>query len=59
MGREISRENAYYCSHFVAKVIEEADVKLWETPAFLVKPEDFQHHKNFEIVYEGKMSEFK
>ncbi len=59
VGREISRENAYYCSHFVAKVIEEADVKLWETPAFLVKPDDFQHHKNFEIVYEGKMSEFK
>lgn len=59
VGREVSRRNGYYCSHFVAKVIEDADVKLWDTPAFLVKPEDFQQHKDFEIIYEGLMSEFK
>lgn len=58
VGKQISRQNGYYCSHFVAKVIEEADVKLWDTPAFLVKPEDFGNHENFQIVYEGKMSEF-
>ncbi len=58
IGKQISRRNGYYCSHFVAKVMEDADLKLWDTPSFLVTPEDFQHHDEFKVVYEGLMREF-
>lgn len=59
IGREISRGQSYYCSHFVAQVIEDANVNLWDKPIFLVTPEDFGNHEDFDIVYEGRMSEFK
>ena len=49
VGKEVSRQGGYYCSQFVAEVIEDADLKLW----------DFSKHSEFEVVYEGKMSEFK
>ncbi len=58
IGKQISRPNGYYCTHFVSEVLSDANVYLWDTPDFLVRPQDFQLHTDFSVVYEGLLREF-
>ncbi|MFE4710837.1 MULTISPECIES: hypothetical protein [unclassified Paenibacillus] len=52
---KIDRENAYFCSHFVASVFEETQRLPVNKPSCFVTPEDFAlslyHHK----IYSGKL----
>lgn len=59
IGKQISRRNGYYCSHFVAQVMEDSDLKLWDIPAYLVRPNDFAEMAEFRIVYEGLVTEYR
>lgn len=59
IGKQVSRRNGYYCSHFVAKVMEDSNLKLWNDPAFLVRPNDFAHMDQFEVLYEGLITEYR
>lgn len=58
VGKQVSRRNGYYCSHFVAKVMEDSDLKFWDMPSYLVTPNDFQHMEEFKVIYEGLITEF-
>ncbi|CAM2838748.1 hypothetical protein [Erysipelothrix tonsillarum] len=56
--RRIARENGYYCSEFVAEVMEQSNLVFWETPNYLVHPYDFSKVDQFEVVYEGLLADF-
>ena len=57
--RPINRQYAYFCSQFVTTVLERAGVHLFDKPAGLVTPEDFQRHPDLTLMYEAKLREYR
>ncbi len=53
---EINRENAYFCSHFVASVFEESAVHPVAKPSCFVTPEDFASSLRAHKIFSGKLS---
>ena len=47
------RENKYFCSQFVAEVLEKAGLEVFEKPSTLVCPHDFLLVEGTDYVYEG------
>jgi hypothetical protein len=56
---ELDRKNAFFCSHFVAALLEESGVKInKQKPLSLVTPDDIKESASLELVYEGKLSAY-
>lgn len=56
---ELDRKNAFFCSHFVAALLEESGVKInKQKPLSLVTPDDIKESTSLELVYEGKLSSY-
>ncbi|WP_251553787.1 hypothetical protein [Neobacillus muris] len=56
---ELNRKNAYFCSHFVASVLEESGVRInRQKPLSLVTPQDIKNCPSLEFIYEGKLSAY-
>lgn len=51
----IDRDDAYFCSHFVAKVLEQAGLRPVNKPCHLVTPEDFSNSPQLTEVYRGRL----
>ena len=56
MNRPICRRNAYFCSQFVATVLEKSDIKIMKKPSGLVIPGDFRRAKGLRLVRKGILS---
>lgn len=52
------QRNHFTCSSFVAKVLEENGIKLFEKHFSIVTPRDFYELEHTEVVYEGALQEF-
>lgn len=52
------QKNHYTCSSFIAKILEENGIKLFEKHFSLVTPRDFYELPQTEVIYEGKLREF-
>lgn len=52
---KINRENAYFCSHFVATVLEESKKHPVDKPPCFVTPEDFAMNLCPHKIYSGKL----
>ncbi|OLS41870.1 hypothetical protein [Bacillus sp. MRMR6] len=56
---EFDRKNAFFCSHFVAALLEECGVEINKRkPLSLVTPDDIKKSTSLELVYEGKLSSY-
>ena len=55
---EIKRKNAYFCSQFVSKVLQEVGLFPEDFPAHLVKPSDLAREINLKIEYQGLLSDY-
>jgi len=56
---EIDRKNAFFCSHFVASVLEESGLPIKkQKPLSLLTPHDIKELTSLEFVYEGKLSSY-
>lgn len=55
---KINRENAYFCSHFVASVFEETTFHPVAKPSCFVTPEDFAASLCAHKIYSGKLSHY-
>ncbi|MRH43457.1 hypothetical protein GH741_12290 [Aquibacillus halophilus] len=51
--------NSYFCSQFVAEVLNRSGIKLWDKLPALVTPEDFRKSDRLHLTYEGKLFEFE
>jgi len=51
--------NSYFCSQFVAEVLERSGIKLWNKLPALVTPDDFRQSERLNLIYVGKLSEYK
>jgi hypothetical protein len=59
LNEPIEFSNSYFCSQFVAEVLFRSGIKLWDKLPALITPDDFTKHKDLELVYEGKLFEYK
>lgn len=53
---KIDREDAYFCSHFVASLFEEITFQPVDKPSCFVTPEDFASSLCAHKIYSGKLS---
>ncbi|KOP66430.1 hypothetical protein AMS62_15200 [Bacillus sp. FJAT-18019] len=51
----IDRDDAYFCSHFVATVLEQAGLRPVNKPCHLVTPEDFSRSPQLNEIYRGPL----
>ena len=58
LHQDFDRDNAYFCSQFVAHVLKEADVILHDKAPHLTTPDDFRQLEQMELVYEGRVQEY-
>lgn len=58
-GIPLERENRLFCSQFVARVLQKADIHLFDKPASLVRPHDFLGVSSVESVYTGKIGQYQ
>ena len=54
----IEREYNYFCSQFVATLLYNSDIHIFNKPAALVSPRDFRKCKELHLLYEGKLSNY-
>ncbi|MED3551735.1 hypothetical protein [Cytobacillus praedii] len=57
-NKPITRTKAFFCSQFVASILEECDILHFEKPLSLITPADFQEVCTFQLVYEGKLMDY-
>ncbi len=50
--------NSYFCSQFVAEILQRSGIKIWNKLPALVTPDDFRQSDRFHLIYEGKLSEY-
>ncbi|WP_110930719.1 C40 family peptidase [Paenibacillus bouchesdurhonensis] len=50
--------NSYFCSQFVAEILDRSGIKLWNKLPALVTPDDFRQSDRLHLIYEGKLSEY-
>lgn len=55
----IEFSNSYFCSQFVAEILQRSGVRLWDKLPALVTPDDFRQCDRLQLIYEGKLNEYK
>ncbi|AJE51756.1 hypothetical protein NS115_16880 [Paenibacillus jamilae] len=51
--------NSYFCSQFVAEILQRSGIKIWNKLPALITPDDFRQSDRFHLIYEGKLSEYE
>jgi len=51
--------NSYFCSQFVAEILQRSGIRLWNKLPALVTPDDFRRCDRLHLVYEGRLSEYE
>lgn len=59
INKPIDRKNHFFCSQFVASVLAEGHVLMFSKPLALIAPSDFRNLVNFELVYQGRLMDYK
>jgi len=49
---------SYFCSQFVAEIVDRAGIKLWDKLPSLVEPNDFRKSDQVNLVYEGLLTDY-
>ena len=57
-NKPINRKKAFFCSQFVASVLEEGKITDFEKPLSLIAPNDLQKLSNLHLVYQGKLKDY-
>jgi len=52
-------KNRYFCSQFVAYVLEKSGINIFNKSYVLVKPKDIRLNPYLEEIYRGKLSEYR
>lgn len=58
VNRPIVRKNSYFCSQFVAEVLQNSGIHLVDKDASLTAPNDFRLSEQVQLVYEGNLFEY-
>ncbi|WP_099156676.1 hypothetical protein [Virgibacillus ndiopensis] len=58
LNKQLIRENAFFCSQFVATVLTESETIKFSKPPSLMTPHDLQKSPDFQLVYNGKLEDY-
>ncbi len=58
LNEPVEFSNSYFCSQFVAEMLHRSGIKLWDKLPALVTPDDFRKNPHFQLVYEGKLTDY-
>ena len=58
LHKKIIRENAFFCSQFVATVLEAGQVVEFKKHPSQVTPHDLQQFPHFELLYQGEFNDY-
>jgi hypothetical protein len=59
IGYPVSRENAYFCSQFVAAVLERSGIEIFDRHPGLIAPRDFRMCSELNFLHSGKLSDYR
>ncbi len=59
LNEPIEFSNSYFCSQFVAEILQRSGIKLWDKLPALVTPDDFRDHERLALIYEGSLFEYE
>lgn len=57
LKKPLKRKNKFICTQFVASVLENCGIDLFDKEPLFVTPGDFYNAEGLELIYEGKLSE--
>ncbi len=55
----IEFSNSYFCSQFVAEVLNRSGIPLWDKLPALITPDDFRQHEQLRLLYEGRLFDYE
>lgn len=58
LNKPIKKKNAFFCSQFVATVLKECGIIEVDNDLSLIKPSDLPFTVTFEVVYQGRLSNY-
>jgi hypothetical protein len=58
LNKTLNRENAYFCSQFVATVLKEGQVIQCSKHPSHMTPHDLQQAASFQLIYQGRVEKF-
>lgn len=58
MKEPVEFSNSYFCSQFVAEILNRSGIQLWDKLPALVTPDDFRENDRLELVYEGRLIDY-
>lgn len=56
INKPLQRKNAYFCSEFVARVLNAGGINSFDKPLSLVSPHDIQSIHSIKLEYEGELA---
>ncbi|TFJ93446.1 hypothetical protein [Lentibacillus salicampi] len=56
---ELNRDDALFCSQFVATVLSDVKSIRFYKPVCFVTPADIRNHKGMELVYQGRLEDYQ
>lgn len=59
INKAVERKYNYFCSQFVYYVLQKSGVDVFDKEPGLVRPEDFRVWDELEIIYEGKLIDYR
>nr|WP_245350181.1 hypothetical protein [Cytobacillus eiseniae] len=57
-NKRIDREHAFFCSEFVATILNNGGISIMSKHPSLVKPNDLASCKKFDLLYEGSLQSY-
>lgn len=58
VNKPIPRKNKYFCSSFVAEVMEDSEIKILNESPYLTRPNHFMEIEDAVVEYEGLLREY-
>lgn len=58
LNEPIEFSNSYFCSQFVAEILQRSGIKLWDKLPALVTPDDFRQSDRLRLIYEGRLADY-
>lgn len=55
----IERNDAFFCSQFVASIFEYSGIPLFDKPCVFVTPGDFMDASDLQLVYNGRLGDYR
>ncbi|CAM3601456.1 hypothetical protein ERUR111494_02215 [Erysipelothrix urinaevulpis] len=58
LNRPMPRKNKYFCSSFVAEIMEDSEINLLKSSPYLTRPNHFMEIEDAVIEYEGLLRDY-